>query len=109
MKAKYKVKVNCVIKKVRFLLLFNSLTLRTRSSVEIFEKMPQFQQQTSTCRRQKSDSFYSKFSVEWNELTPNGSGLKIAKTKECSKNLEIRISRSKGQTWSKICGVNFYT
>ena len=26
---------------------------------------------TSTCRRQKSGCFYSKFSVEWNELTPS--------------------------------------
>ena len=29
------------------------------------------QQQTSTCRRQKSRSIYSKFSVEENELTPS--------------------------------------
>ena len=53
------------------------------------------QQQTSTSRRQKSSSVYSKFSVEQSELTP-GSGLKIAKTKQCSKNVNIRISRSKG-------------
>ena len=29
------------------------------------------QQQTSACRRQASGSFYSKFSVEWSELTPS--------------------------------------
>ena len=29
------------------------------------------QQQTSTFRRQKSDSFYLKFSAEWNELIPS--------------------------------------
>ena len=29
------------------------------------------QQQTSALRRQKSGSIYSKFSVEWSELTPS--------------------------------------
>ena len=45
---------------------------------EIFKKLPVIslywfaaQQQTSTCRRQKSRSIYSKFSVEWSELTPS--------------------------------------
>ena len=28
------------------------------------------QQQTSACRRHKSDSSYLKFSVEWNKITP---------------------------------------
>ena len=60
------------------------LTLRTRSSAEISKKIEIFtvlkklksslywfaaQQQTSTFRRQKSRSIYSKFSVEENELT----------------------------------------
>ena len=57
-------------------------------------------QQTSTCRRHKSHSIYSKFSVEENELTLlpkiTGSGLKIAKSKQCLKNVNICISQSKG-------------
>ena len=49
-----------------------------RSSVWNLIKMPVIslywfvaQQQTSTCRRRKSRSIYSKFSVEENELTPS--------------------------------------
>ena len=54
------------------------LTLRTRSSVWNLKKMPVIslywfaaEQQSSTCRRQKSHSIYSIFSVEENELTPS--------------------------------------
>ena len=57
---------------------FEKLTLRTRSSVWYLKKMPVIllywfavQQQTSTCRRKKSRSIYSKFSVEQNEFTPS--------------------------------------
>ena len=41
------------------------------------------QQQTSTCRRQKSRSINSKFSVEENELTPS-----FQKPQEAAKNLQ---------------------
>ena len=58
--------------------LINILTLRMRSSVWNLKKMPVIslywfaaQQRTSTCRRQKSSSIYSKFSVEESEFTPS--------------------------------------
>ena len=53
------------------------LTLRTRSSVWDLKNNAgnlvywfAAQQKLSTCRRQKSSSIYSKFSLEDNELTP---------------------------------------
>ena len=58
-------------------------------------------QQTSLCRPKKSRSFDSKVSVEWNELLKTTeSGLKVAKTKKYSKNVDICILRSKGETIS---------
>ena len=51
------------------------------------------QLQTSTGRRQKYGSSYSKFTVEFNEVTPS---LKIEKNKGCLKNVDIRLPGSKG-------------
>ena len=54
------------------------LTLERALRFEISRKKPVIslcwfaaQQQTSTCRPQKSQSIYSKFSLEENELTPS--------------------------------------
>ena len=54
------------------------LTLERALWFEIFQKMIVIllfwfaaQQQSSTCRRQKYGFFFSKFSVEFNELTPS--------------------------------------
>ena len=56
----------------------NILTLKCALRFEISKKMPIIslywfaaQQQTSTYNRQKSRTNYSKFSVEWSELTPS--------------------------------------
>ena len=58
--------------------VFPISTLRTRSSVSNLKKMLVISvywfaalQQTSTCRRRKFRSIYSKFSIEKNELTPS--------------------------------------
>ena len=59
------------------------------------------QQQNSRCRRQISGPIYLKFSVEENELNQSLLKrrlglLKIAKFKQCSKNVNIHLWRSKG-------------
>ena len=72
------------------------------------------QKQAATHTRERSPSTSSTFCVEENELTPsfqnppelarklqkvkkpNGSCLKIARTKQCLKNVNICTSRSKG-------------
>lgn len=62
------------------------------------------QQQTKIFRRQKSGSSYSKLSVEYIYLLKRtGSDLKIAKTRECLKNIDIRLSRSRSYNVFKIC------
>ena len=50
------------------------------------------QQQTSTCRRQKSHSIYSKFSLEENELTNS-----FQNPQEVAKKLQKRNSARKTQ------------
>ena len=98
-------------------------TLRARSSVWNLWKMLVIslywcadQQQTITCRRQKSGSLYSKFSVEWNELTPsfktNRNWLKNCKDQILFQKPRCTISGSKvksvGGKSGKIPQIRFF-